>query len=32
MGGERPFDRLDTDAGAQSVETVLGRIAYGVFS
>ncbi len=32
MGGERPFDRLDTDAGAQSMETVLGRIAYGVFS
>lgn len=32
MAGERPIDRLDTDAGSQSVETVLGRIAYGVFS
>ena len=32
MGGERPFDRLDTDAGTQSVETVLGRIDYGIFS
>ena len=32
MAGERPFERLDTDAGAQSVETVLGRIAYGIFS
>ena len=32
MAGDRPFDRLDTDAGAQSVETVLGRIAYGVYS
>ncbi len=30
MGGDRPFERLDTDAGAQSVETVLGRIAYGL--
>lgn len=32
MGGERPFDCLDTDAGVQTVETVLGRIAYGLFS
>lgn len=32
MGGDRPIDRLDTDAGSQSVETVLGRIAYGMFS
>jgi len=27
-----PFELLDTDAGVQSVETVLGRIAYGVYS
>lgn len=32
MAGERPFDRMDTDAGAETVATVLGRIAYGVFS
>lgn len=29
---EAPFDLLDTDAGVQSVETILGRIAYGVYS
>jgi putative toxin-antitoxin system antitoxin component (TIGR02293 family) len=27
-----PFELLDTDAGVRSVETVLGRIAYGVYS
>jgi len=27
-----PLDMLDTDAGARSVETILGRIAYGVYS
>lgn len=32
LEGERPFDRLDTDAGVRSVEQVLGRIAYGVYS
>jgi putative toxin-antitoxin system antitoxin component (TIGR02293 family) len=32
LDGEAPFDLLDTDAGVQSVETVLGRIAYGVYS
>ena len=32
LQGERPFDRLDTDAGVRSVEQVLGRIAYGVYS
>ena len=32
MAGERPFARMDTDAGAETVATVLGRIAYGVFS
>jgi putative toxin-antitoxin system antitoxin component (TIGR02293 family) len=32
LAGEAPFDLLDTDAGVQSVETVLGRIAYGVYS
>jgi len=32
LGGERPFDRLDTDAGVRSVEQLLGRIAYGLYS
>jgi putative toxin-antitoxin system antitoxin component (TIGR02293 family) len=32
LEGDKPFDRLDTDAGVQSVEEVLGRIAYGVYS
>ena len=32
LEGERPFDRRDTDAGVRSVEQVLGRIAYGVYS
>lgn len=32
LGDKRPFDLLDTDAGVRSVETVLGRIAYGVYS
>jgi putative toxin-antitoxin system antitoxin component (TIGR02293 family) len=32
LEGHAPFDLLDTDAGSQSVETVLGRIAYGVYS
>lgn len=32
LGGERPLDQLDTDVGAQMVEDVLGRIAYGVYS
>jgi putative toxin-antitoxin system antitoxin component (TIGR02293 family) len=32
LSGERPFDLLDTDAGVRSVEDVLGRIAYGVYS
>jgi putative toxin-antitoxin system antitoxin component (TIGR02293 family) len=29
---ERPLDLLDTDTGARAVETVLGRIAYGLYS
>ena len=32
LGGERPLDQLDTDVGARTVEDVLGRIAYGVYS
>ena len=32
LKGQRPIDLLDTDAGVQQVETVLGRIAYGVYS
>lgn len=32
LGGDRPADLLDTDAGSHEVEAVLGRIRYGVFS
>ena len=32
LEGDRPVDRLDTDAGVRSVEQLLGRIAYGVYS
>lgn len=32
LGGERPLDQLDTDVGAQMVDDILGRIAYGVYS
>jgi putative toxin-antitoxin system antitoxin component (TIGR02293 family) len=32
LGGERPLDHLDTDVGAQMVDDILGRIAYGVYS
>jgi putative toxin-antitoxin system antitoxin component (TIGR02293 family) len=32
LEGDRPLDRLHTDAEAQSVEKVLGRIAHGVYS
>ncbi len=32
LKGQRPIELLDTDAGVQQVETVLGRIAYGVYS
>jgi putative toxin-antitoxin system antitoxin component (TIGR02293 family) len=32
LGGARPMDELDTDVGARSVEDLLGRIAYGVYS
>ena len=32
LEGRTPFELLDTDAGVQTVETVLGRIAYGVYS
>jgi putative toxin-antitoxin system antitoxin component (TIGR02293 family) len=32
LHGDAPFDLLDTDAGVESVVTVLGRIAYGVYS
>jgi putative toxin-antitoxin system antitoxin component (TIGR02293 family) len=30
--GSTPFELLDTDAGVQMVETLLGRIAYGIYS
>jgi putative toxin-antitoxin system antitoxin component (TIGR02293 family) len=32
LKGQRPIELLDTDAGVQQVETVLGRIAYGIYS
>jgi putative toxin-antitoxin system antitoxin component (TIGR02293 family) len=32
IGGERPIDLLDTDLGSRTVEDILGRIAYGVYS
>jgi putative toxin-antitoxin system antitoxin component (TIGR02293 family) len=32
LGGEIPLDQLDTDLGARTVEDILGRIAYGVYS
>ncbi len=32
LGGRRPFDLLDTDLGVRSVEEVIQRIAYGMYS
>ncbi len=32
LGGEIPLNQLDTDVGANEVENILGRIAYGVYS
>ena len=32
LGGDVPLRRLDTDLGARQVESLLGRIAHGVFS
>lgn len=32
LGGEKPLDQLDTDMGTRTVEDILGRIAYGVYS
>jgi putative toxin-antitoxin system antitoxin component (TIGR02293 family) len=32
LEGEVPFDLLDTDTGARQVETILGRIDYGLYS
>jgi putative toxin-antitoxin system antitoxin component (TIGR02293 family) len=32
LEGQMPLDLLDTDTGVRSVETVLGRIAYGIYS
>lgn len=32
LGGVRPLDALDSDAGSLAVERVLGRIEHGVFS
>jgi putative toxin-antitoxin system antitoxin component (TIGR02293 family) len=32
LGGARPIDLLDTDAGARMVERVLGRIEHGIYS
>jgi putative toxin-antitoxin system antitoxin component (TIGR02293 family) len=32
LGGRTPFDQLDTEPGVRSVEEVLQRIAYGMYS
>jgi putative toxin-antitoxin system antitoxin component (TIGR02293 family) len=32
LGGDRPFDRLDTELGVRSVEEILYAIAYGMYS
>ncbi len=32
LGGEVPLNLLDTSAGKEEVETILGRIEYGVYS
>ena len=32
LGGEVPFEILDTDVGARQVEAALLRVAYGIFS
>jgi putative toxin-antitoxin system antitoxin component (TIGR02293 family) len=32
LGGKKPFELLDTDAGVLEVDTILGRIDYGIFS
>jgi len=32
LEGDKPIDRLDTDTGVRSVEQVLGRIEYGLYS
>jgi len=32
LGGERPLDHLDTDPGAEEVESLLLRAAHGVYS
>jgi len=32
LDGDKPIGRLDTDTGVRSVEQVLGRIEYGLYS
>lgn len=32
LGGQKPFDQLDTELGVRSVEEILQRIAYGMYS
>jgi putative toxin-antitoxin system antitoxin component (TIGR02293 family) len=32
LGGKKPFDQLDTELGVRSVEEILHRIAYGMYS
>ena len=32
LGGNAPQQLLDTDAGSHEVDTVLGRIDYGIYS
>jgi len=32
LGGVKPIELLDTDAGARQVEQIIGRIEHGIFS
>jgi len=32
LGGQKPLELLDTEAGAQEVEEALGRIEHGIFA
>jgi uncharacterized protein (DUF2384 family) len=32
LGGATPNDYVKTDAGAQEIETLIGRIEHGVYS
>ena len=32
LGGVKPLDLMDTEAGAEEIDEVLGRLEYGIFS